>query len=118
MSPSSTVTIGAVGDVTAFHEDPECAFDFVGPTLQSMDIVFGQNERLYSTKGDLVPAVGFTELTHPDHVRGLKLGNFSVISCASNHLGDLGAEVITETIDALRGEGFAVVGAGANIDQA
>jgi poly-gamma-glutamate synthesis protein (capsule biosynthesis protein) len=59
-----------------------------------------------------------TELTDPDHVAALKLGHFDVISFASNHCYDLGPDVFTETIDALREQGFAVIGAGGDIAQA
>jgi Bacterial capsule synthesis protein PGA_cap len=110
----STVTLGAVGDVTAFHREPESGYAFVGPTLQALDVVFAQNERLYSTTNQIIPAVGWTEITRPERARALQLGNYSVISCASNHILDLGPEVMLETIAVLRDFGFAVIGAGEN----
>ena len=69
-----TVTLGAVGDVTAFHREPESGYEFVGPTLQALDVVFAQNERLYSTTNQIIPAVGWTEITRPERARALQLG--------------------------------------------
>jgi Bacterial capsule synthesis protein PGA_cap len=109
--------LAAVGDVTAFHREPESGYEFVGPVLADFDVVFAQNERLYS-RTTAIPDVGFTELTDPDHVAALKLGHFDVISFASNHCYDLGPDVFMETIDALREQGFAVIGAGRDIAQA
>ena len=101
--------LAAVGDVTAFHREPESGYEFAGPALADFDVVFAQNERLYS-RTTAIPDVGFTELTDPDHVAALKLGHFDVISFASNHCYDLGPDVFMETIDALRKQGFAVIG--------
>ncbi|MER5628454.1 CapA family protein [Streptosporangium sp. NPDC002544] len=115
---SEKLTLGVVGDVTAFHREPESGYAFVGSYLQELDIVFAQNERLYTTSEDIIPAVGWTEVTRPENVAGLKLGNYDVISCASNHSGDLGPDILMETIAALRDNGFAVIGAGANIAEA
>jgi Bacterial capsule synthesis protein PGA_cap len=113
-----TVRIGAVGDVNAFHSEPECAYEYAGPVLGGMDVVFGQNERHYSDRTGLVPVVGFTEITARDHARSLQLGHFDVLSCASNHCLDLGPDVMLETIDVLEELGIAVIGAGADIARA
>ena len=108
----------ALGDVTAFHKEPESGYEFVGPVLQQMDVVVAQNERHYSKRRDIFPVGGFTELTEPDHAKALLLGNYDVLAFASNHCMDLGPDVMIETIERLRGLGFKVVGAGANIVEA
>jgi poly-gamma-glutamate synthesis protein (capsule biosynthesis protein) len=108
----------AVGDVTAFHKEPESGYEFVGPVLQQMDVVVAQNERHYSRRRDIFPVGGFTELTDPEHAKALRLGNFDVLTFASNHGMDLGPDVLLETISVLRDLGFKVVGAGANIAEA
>jgi Bacterial capsule synthesis protein PGA_cap len=109
--------LAAVGDVTAFHREPESGYEFAGPVLADFDVVFAQNERLYS-RTTAIPDVGFTELTDPDHVASLKLGHFDVISFASNHCYDLGPDVFMDTLETLRKQGFAVIGAGRDIAQA
>jgi hypothetical protein len=119
MSASEAVVrLCAVGDVTAFHKEPESGYEFVGPVLAGMDVVVGQNERHYSSRTDIFPIGGFTELTRPEHAAALKLGHYDVLTFASNHLLDLGPEVLMETIGVLRDLGFEVVGAGADIEAA
>jgi len=118
MSDEGVLRFCAVGDVTAFHKEPESGYEFVGPVLAGMDVVVAQNERHYSKRRDIFPTGGFTELTDPSHAAALRLGNFDVFSFASNHGMDLGPDVMLETIGVLRDLGFKVVGAGANIAEA
>jgi len=110
--------LAAVGDVVAFHREPESGHALVKDFLGSMDVVIGQNERHYSTRTDIFPVGGFTELTKPEHAAALKLGNYSVLTFASNHLLDLGPDVLLETIANMRKQGILVTGAGANIAEA
>lgn len=90
--------------------------------LNAADITFGQNERHYSNRyheeRDLMPGVPLTELCPLEHAAALKLGGFDVMSFASNHCMDLGADAMLGTIAALRDNGFAVIGAGKNIAEA
>lgn len=118
MTSTRSVRLCAVGDVTAFHKEPESGYEYVEPVLAGMDIVIGQNERHYSRRRDIFPIGGFTELTDPEHAAALKLGHYDVLTFASNHLMDLGPDVLMETIGVLRSLGFEVVGAGADIDEA
>ncbi|HZP96383.1 MAG TPA: CapA family protein [Candidatus Limnocylindria bacterium] len=118
MAKDGYVTLAAVGDITAFHKDPESGYELVGPVMREMDVVFAQNERHYTKRRDIFPIGGFTERTDPENAKALRLGNYHVLSFASNHLLDLGPEVLLETIGVLRDLGFAVIGAGANIAEA
>ncbi|HET6190458.1 MAG TPA: CapA family protein [Trebonia sp.] len=108
----------AVGDVTAFHKEPESGYEHVSSTLRDMDFVVAQNERHYSRRRDIFPIGGFTELTDPDHARALLLGNYDVLTFASNHGLDLGPDVLLESIKVLRDLGIQVIGAGENIVEA
>jgi hypothetical protein len=118
MSDGRPLRLAAVGDVTAFHKEPESGYVHVESLLAEMDVVVGQNERHYSNRRDIFPIGGFTELTAPEHAAALKLGHYDVLTFASNHLLDLGPDVLLETIGVLRELGFQVVGAGATIDEA
>jgi poly-gamma-glutamate synthesis protein (capsule biosynthesis protein) len=111
------IRLAAVGDIAAFHREPESAWEHAGPELEQYDIVFAQNERLYSNT-TAMPDVGFTELTRPEHVAALRSGHLDVVSFASNHCYDLGPDVFLETVEALRDQGFAVIGAGKDIAEA
>ena len=118
MTTSRALKFCAVGDITAFHKEPESGYEFVGPVLAEMDVVVAQNERHYTHRDDIFPIGGFTERTVPEHAAALRLGHYDVITFASNHLLDLGPDVLLETIAVLRDLGFAVVGAGENIVEA
>lgn len=118
MSDSATLRLCAVGDVTAFHKEPERGYDHVESILAGMDVVVGQNERHYTAREDIFPIGGFTERTRREHAAALKRGHYDVLTFASNHLLDLGPDVLLETIEVLRDQGFLVVGAGANIEEA
>ena len=118
MEKEGAVTLCAVGDVVAFHKNPEAAFEYVAPILREADITFAQNERHYTKRRSLAPRAGSTELTSFKHAEALRLGGFDVISFASNHCMDLGPEVMLETVDVLKKLGFAVIGVGKNIEEA
>lgn len=118
MAAAETVKFFAGGDVTAFHKEPESGYKYIGPVLRTGDIVFAQNERHYSNRRDIFPMGGFTELTSPEHAKALTLGNYSVMSFASNHAMDLGPDVLLETIGVLKNLGIPVIGAGENIVEA
>ena len=114
---SDSLTIGAVGDIAAFFDEPETMFDLVADELAEADISFAQNERHYNAS-DATPIGTFTEQTSPDNAAFLTSGGFDVLSFASNHCMDLGAEPMMETVEVLRGQGFKVIGVGRNIVEA
>lgn len=111
------VTLSAVGDIVGFHQRPERAFAFTAQHLQKADILFAQNERHYGATpahdtGDMVEKVPAA------HVQALKQGGFDVVSFASNHAMDFGAEVMMETVQHLREVGFSVIGVGRSGEEA
>lgn len=114
---SKPIIVSAVGDVAAFFEDPETMFDKVQPLLDEADVRFGQNERHYNTS-DATPIGTFTEQVPPGHAAYLKPAGFDVVSFASNHCMDLGAEPMMDTVQALRDQGMDVIGVGRNIAEA
>src|SRR2546426_12513720 len=109
------VRLSAVGDVCAFHREPESGHALVKDFLASIDVVIGQNERHYSNRTDIFPIGGVTELTKPQHAAALTQGNYSVLTFAGNHLLDLGPGVLLGTIANIPKNGIPVTGAGANI---
>src|SRR5690606_405033 len=115
------LSLCAVGDVAAFFRNPESMFEHTAQVLNAADITFGQNERHYTdtySEKNLVPGVPFTEICARSHAGALRLGGFDVMSFASNHCMDLGADAMMETIAALKENGFPVIGAGRNIEEA
>lgn len=116
------ISLYAVGDVAAFFKNPESMFVHTASILNEADITFAQNERhytnRYSEEHDLVPGAPMTEISPLEHAAALNLGGFDVLSFASNHCMDLGADALLGTIAALRDNGFVVIGAGKNIEEA
>ena len=116
------VSLYAVGDVGAFFKNPESMFVHTSSVLNEADITFAQNERHYSDhyteEHDLVPGAPITEVCPSKHAAALKLGGFDVLSFASNHSMDMGGKAMLETIITLKDNGFAVIGAGKNIEEA
>ena len=118
---SHDVSLCAVGDVAAFFKNPESMFAHTSSILNEADITFGQNERHYTdrySEKDLLPGVPLTEIAPLEHAAALKLGGFDVMSFASNHCMDLGGEAMLGTIKALKDNGFIVIGAGKNLEEA
>jgi len=113
-----SITLCAVGDVAAFYKQPETMFEHTAAILNAADLCFSQNERHYTdrhTEKDLMPGVPVTEIAPLAHARALKDAGFDVMSFASNHCMDLGADAMMGTIAALQANGSVVIGAGSNI---
>lgn len=108
-----TITLSAVGDIVAYHREPERAFEFTIDELLKGDVRFAQNERHYSDK-EIKFGADMYELAPVSHVEALKGPKFDVLSFASNHSMDFGPETMLKSIEHLRGAGFTVIGAGAN----
>jgi len=115
---SEEVLMYAVGDIGPSRPDPDTLFDFVRPTLTKADVAFMQLELPISERGARLPQVRHTDRTSRASAAAFRRAGFSVVSFASNHCMDWGADALFDTINALREEGLAVVGVGANIAEA
>jgi Bacterial capsule synthesis protein PGA_cap len=112
---SNSITIGAVGDIAAFHKDPDSMFDYVLPDLTDVDVSFVQPERHYNDS-TVTPVGSFTEQVPPE--KALAKSGFDIVSSASNHCMDLGEEPMMQTVGALKECGFDVIGVGRTIAEA
>lgn len=116
---NSPFVFGAVGDVLLLRDDPESMFAHTGDFLRSTDIMFGQLESPHSDKGALSSSGPRGAV--PNDLRMLPAivgAGFDVMSIASNHTLDWGADALLDCIDRLRKEGVAVVGGGVNLAEA
>ena len=98
----------------------EFFLSLAAPVLKSGDIVVGQGEVAFTSRGVSTFAEIFTPSPGcpPSNMGALASAGFNVITLAGNHIWDMGAPGIEDTIDGLRNYGIAVVGAGMNIDEA
>lgn len=119
----------AVGDVGISRHSPKALFDYTAPILRKADIAFCQNERVYTKRSGLLPQLGqvkphgatwgsVAKPHDPKYASVLKDVGFGVVSCASNHSMELGADAMLDTIDTMRQLGLAVIGVGRNVEEA
>ena len=114
MMSEQIVVIGC-GDVGPIHVPDSPYSELVRPVLESGDIRFGQCERVYSKRG-VVPdrAADRHSRVDPSMASIFTECGFEVVSLASNHAMDWGAEGMLDTIETLQSRGIQVVGAGRN----
>lgn len=112
-------TLLAVGDTAPNVEPPESIFDNVRAELARATWRFAQVERTFSDRGtyredSFAPS---TRLA-PHQARAYASAGFDVVSLATNHALDWGAEALMDTVERFRELGIATVGAGADIQAA
>jgi len=116
---NDNVTILAVGDVGPLHEPIARYSELVRPVLAQSDIRFAQCERVYSERGTLQFHSGGEHTRLKPHMASVFTDcGFNVVSVASNHAMDWGADALLDTIDALRNRGMHVIGGGRNLEEA
>ncbi len=119
MNEQHDVVLLACGDVGPIHEPIKRYSTLAKPTLASADIRFAQVERVYSERGSLQIHSGGAHSRVAPHMASV-FGDcgFDVVSVASNHAMDWGADAMLDTVQLFRKKGMAVVGAGANLKEA
>lgn len=114
-----TVTLLGCGDVGPIHGPIEHYGSLVRETLREADIRFAQVERVYSNRGTLVPHSGGGHSRLPPAMASVFTDcGFNIVSVASNHAMDWGADALLDTIELLRGHGIPTIGAGRNLAEA
>lgn len=118
MAEKKEITLLGVGDFNLNREDPRSTFVNTLSLLKSADISFGQLEAAISDRPSgqvhapsicCVPSKNASCVGH---------AGFNVISVAGNHTLDSGVDAMQDTIEILRRNGIAAIGAGMNIEEA
>ena len=118
MSGDSIVLYGC-GDVGPIHEPMSAYSELVRPTLAAADLRFAQCERVYSERGALqLHSHGSHSRVKPQMASVFTDCGFDVVSVASNHAMDWGADAMLDTIGVLRDKGIQTIGAGRNLEDA
>jgi poly-gamma-glutamate synthesis protein (capsule biosynthesis protein) len=106
------------GDLILDEPNPDHWLSGIAPALRSADAAIGHLEVPHSRHTvqavDDVPAPG----ADPDHLPALARAGISAVTLAGNHIADLGATGIADTLAGLRTAGIAYTGAGLNITEA
>ncbi len=114
------VTMLAVGELVMGEPNGEFFLSLAAPVLKSADILIGQGEIVFTSRG----VSTYVEMFHPypgcppENIRALAGAGFNVITLAGNHVWDSGAPGIEDTINGLRNFNIAHTGVGMNIDEA
>jgi hypothetical protein len=112
----NSIVVAAVGDILILRDDPSSMFAHTGDILRSADITFGQLETAYSDKGSLGSSgQRGAAPKEPSNRPAIAQAGFDVISLASNHTLDWGADALLDCVDQLRSDGVTPIGAGPNI---
>jgi Bacterial capsule synthesis protein PGA_cap len=116
---ADAVTLLGCGDVGPIHGPVEHYGSLVRDSLMAADIRFAQVERVYSTRGALRPHSGGGHCRLPPAMASVFTDcGFNIVSVASNHAMDWGAEALLDTVEVLHGQGIQTVGAGRNLTEA
>ncbi len=118
MNPSNDMVLLAAGDVGPNRPGPASIFRHVAPLLRTRDLAFCQLEPALSRRGTRLPQARLAMRADPQAAQAIREAGFDVVSFASNHCMDWGPEAFFDTLDALRNQGLAVIGAGRDLDEA
>ena len=115
-----SVTMLAVGELVLEEPQGEFFLSMAAPVLKSADIVVGQGESVFTSRG----VSTYVEIFHPykgcppANIQALVDAGLNVITLAGNHIWDSGAPGVEDTIAGLRKYNIVTAGAGMNIDEA
>lgn len=103
------------GDLVLDEPEPDYWLGGIAPALRAADLAIGHLEVPHShrgaeLKGD-VPAPG----ADPAHIPAIARAGFGAVSLAGNHISDLGADGIADTLQALDAAAIAHSGAGSTL---
>jgi poly-gamma-glutamate synthesis protein (capsule biosynthesis protein) len=116
--PSREKTVLLVGDLILDQPNPDFFFARSRAVLLGADVVVGNVEVPHTTRGWQSTTDVPAPPSDPDHLRALGRAGFHVATMAGNHCYDAGPFGIEDTVAALRAQGIATTGAGANLLQA
>ena len=86
--------------------------------MNGMDLMWINNEFVYSDRGEALPGKAWTFLSRPENASYLKDLGVDIVGLANNHCYDYGEEAFLDTMATLEDEGIPYVGAGRNISEA
>lgn len=117
VSVDPEISFLGVGDVGPVHGPADQYCELALPTLQSVDIRFGNCERQYSTRGTINK-----EYPHgcqpPEMASIFDQCGFDAVTLANNHMYDFGPEPLLDTRALILSKGIQVTGAGRDLAEA
>ena len=86
--------------------------------MRGMDLMWINNEFVYSRRGEPLPGKAWTFCGDPDNVSYLKDLGVDIVGLANNHTFDFGEESFLDTLKTLEDAEIPYVGAGRKLEQA
>ena len=115
-APQEISLIGT-GDVGPVHGPIERYAELVRPTMQSVDLRFGNCERQYSRRG--TPSEQSPHGCQPPEMAQIFDDcGFDAVTIANNHMYDFGPDALLDTRALMLAKGIAVTGAGKDLAEA
>jgi poly-gamma-glutamate synthesis protein (capsule biosynthesis protein) len=113
------IVVTAVGDMiisspAAVRSAPDVQQMY--KVLRDADVAFGNCEEPIASVGFMYQKT--SQMAWPPILDDLKAAGFNMLSGANNHYMDLGPEGLLQGLDESRKRGFAIAGAGKNLDEA
>src|ERR1700688_4746793 len=106
------------GDVFTNQPDGRPAFRHLSPLLRTADLVMANCEGVYTDRPSPAPSHKHLMVASPQRGSMLGAAPFHVLGCANNHMMDGGYVGLSDTLETLRAQGIATVGAGMDLAEA
>lgn len=116
--PEQELVLCAAGEIWFDHPDPDAVFASTAPLLKAADIAWGDLVGAYSRRPSKPPTSVINNVADPRNALSLSRAGLAVMNCATNHTLDGGYEGLEDTLEVLRGQGIAPIGAGRNLEEA
>lgn len=113
-----TATMLGVGDLMLCMPDAKSYFAMTAPILKSADVVVGQAEIAFTSRGIKSYSEAEFPACDPENMNAFSYAGFNVLTFATNHIWDSGPPGVEDTLTGLRKLGIAVTGGGMNLDEA
>ena len=113
------IVVAAVGDMiisSPAAARPAVEVQQMYKILRDADVAFGNCEEPVASVGFMYQKT--SQMAWPPTLDDLKAAGFNMLSAANNHYMDLGPEGLVQGLDESRKRGFAIAGAGKNLEAA
>lgn len=117
MSDKSVTMLG-VGDLMLCMPNAKSYFEMVTPTLKAADVVVGQAEIVFTSRGVPTYSEAMFPASDPEGINAIASAGFNVVTFATNHIWDSGIPGVEDTLNGFRKVGVAVTGGGMNLEEA
>jgi len=114
----SAITIMAVGDLIVDEPNADWYFEPSAPLIRSADLAIAQIDVPHSTSSEVAAIDVPAPPADPANIAAIADAGFDLATLAGNHIYDVGARGVADTIELSRAAGMVTTGAGMSIAEA